>query len=70
MVRALGTLLKVKKDEQPSRYSYYMSLPDLLMDIVERDPGCATVGASCRTGALFRPRCAEGGRPSVEITLV
>jgi len=38
MVRALGTLLKVKKDEQPSRYSYYMSLPDLLMDIVERDP--------------------------------
>jgi hypothetical protein len=38
MVRTLGTLLKVKKDERPSRYGYYVSLPDQLMDIVERDP--------------------------------
>jgi hypothetical protein len=38
MVRALGTLLKVKKDERLSRYGYYVSLPDLLMDMVERDP--------------------------------
>ena len=38
MVRALGTLVTVRNYERPSRYKYYVSLPDLLMDIVERDP--------------------------------
>jgi hypothetical protein len=38
MVRALGKLVKLGKEERRSRYHYYVSLPDLLMDIVERDP--------------------------------
>jgi hypothetical protein len=34
---SIGILLNVGRDERPSRYHYYVSLPDLLMDIVERD---------------------------------
>ena len=37
MPRALGLLIKTAADERPSRYRYYVPLPDLLMDIVERD---------------------------------
>ena len=37
MPRALGLLIKIAADQRPSRYRYYVSLPDLLMDIVERD---------------------------------
>src|SRR5262249_48206934 len=38
MVRALGTLVTTRKEERPSRYKYYLTLPDVLMDIVEADP--------------------------------
>jgi len=38
MPRALGTLVKIRGYERLSRYQYYVSLPDLLMDSVERDP--------------------------------
>jgi hypothetical protein len=37
MPRALGILINVSGDERPSRYRYYVSLPDLLMDTVEQD---------------------------------
>lgn len=41
MPRALGKLVKLPGSEKLSRYHYYLRLPDLLMDAVERDPGSA-----------------------------
>jgi hypothetical protein len=39
MPRALGKFVKLRKNEKLSRYHYYLRLPDLLMDVVERDSG-------------------------------
>jgi hypothetical protein len=39
MPRALGTFIKLRKNEKLTRHHYYLQLPDLLMDGVERDPG-------------------------------
>ncbi len=39
--RALGTLVKVREGERLTRRHYYVQLPDLLMDMVERDPAAS-----------------------------
>jgi hypothetical protein len=38
MPRALGTFLKLGENERLTRHHYYLQLPDVLMDVVERDP--------------------------------
>jgi hypothetical protein len=44
MPRALRTFLKLGESEKLTRWHYYLQLPDVLMDAVERDPLAPHVG--------------------------